>query len=324
MNRIEMLLDNPALQVLLPLVTLVVPMALLFAYSGMGLMVGVLQVKGVRSGRSMYDRAARQLATCSLVLGWLLLIGTRVWIFFKSEGYVPQSFLGTVIELSWGIYGLAVITSTIHFAVWKPLSAHKLLHAALAFFSSVNALFSLFGLMGALRLISAVSLPNADQLTLHDLFNYAIIPSPLVSATILILPLGIAMSAPTAIVWLVIRRSRDDFGRDYYAVMTRFCARWGAVCWTFMTLLFLGQAALEILPLLHGADLAMDGATQILAFVKPALEVLFPLLVAVIFFCAGRAEIPMRLKPWLVLAFLLSFAGPWFLHGLVTGFVFAN
>ena len=333
MDRFSVLMDNPALQVILPLVALVIPMAFLFAYSGMGLMVGVLQVKGARSGRSMYDRVARQIATCSLVLGWLLLIGTRVWIFFKSEGYVPQSFLGTVIELSWGIYGFAVIASTIHFAVWKPLSAHKFLHAALAFFSGINALFSLFGLMGALRLISAVSLPNANQLTVHDLFNFQIIPSPLVSATVLILPLGIAMAAPAAIVWLIIRRNRDDFGRDYYAVMTRFCARWGAAWWTILTLLFLGQAALEVMPYLQGVDALAEAGSQcplagvvppqVLVFIKPSLEVLFPLLVTIILFCAGRADIPMRLKPWLILAFVFSFAGPYFLHELVTGFTFA-
>jgi len=101
-------------------------------------MVGFLQIHGVHAQRSAFDKCAKQLATLGLILGWCLLIGSRVWIFFNTDSYVPRSFLGKIIELGWGCLGIAVVTSSLHYALWKPFKEHKMLHGALALLAGIN------------------------------------------------------------------------------------------------------------------------------------------------------------------------------------------
>ncbi len=325
MDRLGMIFgSNPILLALVPFITIAVPMAFLFSYTGFGLMVGTLQLKGARSGRSIFDKAARQLATAGLVLGWTMLIGSRVWLFFKSDGYVPTSFLGTMVELSWGVFGFAVIASSIHFAVWKPLANHKYIHAFLAYFSSINGLFSLFVLMGSVRLVAAVDLPNATELTLMDLFNFSVIPSPLVTALILILPLGLAMPPLAAIIWLFIRRQKEDYGRDYYNVLVTWCAKWGLVGWVLVSTILLATVWLDLQPMLAPVIAGTAPAASLVStdLIEPVLRVLLPLFICISLRMTTRAELPMRMKPWLIVSFLLAFGTARYLHSQVTGFVF--
>lgn len=325
MDRLGMIVgSNPILLVLVPFITIAVPMAFLFSYTGFGLMVGTLQLKGVRSGRSLFDKAARQLATAGLILGWTMLIGSRIWLFVKSDGYVPTSFLGTMVELSWGVFGFAVIASSIHFAVWKPLSGHKYIHAFLAFFSSINGLLSLFALMGSVRLLAAAELPNAAELTLMDLFNFTIFPSPLLTALILILPVGLAMPPLAAIIWLFIRRKKEDYGRDYYNALLTWCAGRGLFGWVLVTLLLCGTVYLDlqsvVAPVIAGAADPMSLVS--LEMVEPVLRVLLPLFICLSLRATAKAELPMRMKPWLIVSFLLSLGTAHYLYTQVTGFVF--
>lgn len=315
MNFLQLYSSNPVLAVLLPILGAAIPMTLLFSYTGLGFMTGTLQVKGLRTGRSAYDKAARQLAVLGLILGWALLIVSRIWIFFKSDGYVPQSFLATMVELSWGIFGFAVIASSIHFAMWKPLTNHRGIHAFLGFFAGLNGTFALFVLLGALRLVTAVSLPNAAELSLYDLFNFQVIPSPLVNAAALILPLGLAMPASAALIWLIVRRNKDDFGRDYYNTMLSWCGRWGMVAWGLVTILFLGTAFLELRPLLDQPN-PID--PQTLALV--AARVVLPLIICITMAAVGRSPLPMRLKPWMILAFFLGMPPAYFAFKWATTF----
>ena len=114
MNSLEAFFSfNPALAAILPPVIVAFVVSTLFAYAGMGYMVGFLQIHGVHAQRSAFDKCAKQLATLGLILGWCLLIGARIWIFFNTDSYVPRSNLGKIIELGWGCLGIAVVTSSL-------------------------------------------------------------------------------------------------------------------------------------------------------------------------------------------------------------------
>ena len=318
MDKFEILFgSNPVLQVLVPFITVALPMLFLFAYATFGFMVGSLEIKGARSGRALFDRAAKQLATAGLVLGWTLLIGSRVWLFVQSEGYVPQSFLAVVVELSWGVFGFAVIASSIHFAVWKPLANHKIGHAFLAYFSGINGLFALFALMGAIRLMAAAELPNAAQLSLNDIYNFSQVPSPQIAGLALILPLGLAVPPLAAICWIFVRRQKEDYGRDYYNALVKWCASWGLVFWPLVTLVLAGTAWMDIRPLLGAATPVAP-----MALVEPTVRVLLPLVICLVLWLTKRAELPMRMKPYLIVCFFLALGASHYLYTCVTSFVF--
>ena len=48
----------------------------------MGFMSATARILSITRRRSSYDKCARQLAVLGLILGWLLLIGGRIWLFF--------------------------------------------------------------------------------------------------------------------------------------------------------------------------------------------------------------------------------------------------
>ncbi len=317
MNILQTLLAHPLLGPALPVIAATLPVALLLAFAGFGFMIGSLQVTGAVSKRSAYDKAARQMAAIALILGWIVLIGSRIYLFFSSDGYVPTSLVGTVVELSWGVFGFAVIALSIHFAVWRFLANHRICHSLLAFLAGIHGLVGCLAIMGALRLRLACELPNADQIRIEDLFNFSVLPSPLFYALVMTVPLALAMPSGFGLVWLAVRRSRDDYGRDYYTSIMRWVARWGFIAWIPVVLLAGGIVYLEALPLL-------DAGTQI----EPMTLAIYgcrvlPALLACIMLCVmRRSALPMRLRPLTWLIVLFSLPAAWFLFEDATTFVF--
>lgn len=319
MNSLEAFFSfNPALAAILPPVIVAFVVSTLFAYAGMGYMVGFLQIHGVHAQRSAFDKCAKQLATLGLILGWCLLIGARIWIFFNTDSYVPRSNLGKIIELGWGCLGIAVVTSSLHFALWKPFKSHKIMHGSLALLSGINGTLAVVAILGSIRLFSALDLPNAAELNLYELFNFRLFPSPLDYACGLFFPLIAGMPAAFALVWLLVRRRRDDFGRDYYNNMIPWCARWAFVAWIFISGLYLLTVVADLWQMISTGsfDLGLDeGVTYALRFL--------PALVACrIWFLVSRSPMPLRHKPEIIAAFILCFVSGYFIFSDATSFIF--
>ncbi len=317
MNILQTLLTHPILGPVLPVIAAAVPITLLLAFAGFGFMIGSLQVTGAVSKRAAYDKASRQMAAIALILGWIVLIGSRIYLFFSSDSYVPTSMVATVTELSWCVFGFAVIALSIHFAVWRFLAEHRVCHSLLAFLSGINGLAGCLAILGVLRLRLACELPNADQISIGDIFSFNIIPSPLIYALVMTVPLALAMPAGFGLVWLVVRRGRDDFGRDYYNTIMRWVARWGFIAWLPVVLLAGGIVYLEGRPLL---DAGTEIAPMTLALY--GCRVLPALLTCILLCVIRHAALPMRLKPlaWLIVLFAMPAA--WYLFEDATTFVF--
>ena len=310
--------NNPALSTILPPCASATVTTLLLAFAGIGFLIAALEFTGARRERASWFRCAKQVAVLSLILGWILLIGIRVWLFFNSDGYVPQSFLGSVIELSWGALGFAVVTASLHFAVWKFLENHRVLHGCLALLIGINGVTATAALLGSLRMLTALDLPNASQLTIADLYNFALVPSPLVAATALLVPLCLAMPASAAAVWLCARRNRDNFGRDYYNTMLPWCCRWALVLWIITTILSALVVAGEAVGLNAAAPIAPSPAEIALW----ALRVVPSIVACVIYGLAARSATPMRFEGALWVALLCCMPAAAFLSYDATSFLF--
>ncbi len=316
MNMLQTLLSHPVLGPVLPVVWTALCMTVLLSFSGLAFMVGTLEITGVRTKRSAYQKAARQLAVLCLALGWILLICSRIYLFISSESYVPSSFLATVTELSWGVFGFSVIAVSIHFAVWHFFEKHRIWHALLIFLAGANALAGSYAILGCLRLIAATDLPNAALLTLADLFSFTF-PSPLFNAILATLPLAIAMPAAIALVWLAMRRKKDDFGRDYYTTIMKWVARWGFMAWIPVTIVAAVFVYFEVVPLL-------DAESEIthLTIAMQAARFLPALLVSVFMGCISKSALPMRYKALALLCLFLSMPCAYFVFEDATSFVF--
>ncbi len=114
-----------------------------------------------------------------------------------------------------------------------------------------------------------------------------------------VLFMGLCIAGASSLLWLLMRRNRDDYGRDYYVFAMRYGAWWAVICAVAAAL---SHTALCVV--LHG----------ILAALQPGLVLPMPALIAgmgtlgaatALWLAAARSPTPLRHKPGVILAWAL-------------------
>ena len=217
--------DNPLLQTGLDMGSIIVPFALLYAYFGLTFIAICGEIIALRRKRSAYNKCARQLACLSMLLGWLMLLGGRLWLIMALDGFDSYSIIVLLSEATWMMFGFAAIVSCCYFMLWKFLANYPVLHIVLGAIAFLQGLMTCVGVMAVTRLYNALSLPEASSITIPQLFTPQFGQAYL-SALCYTLPLIFALAGGFGAVWLLLRRKADDFGRDYYNTMVPWCTRW--------------------------------------------------------------------------------------------------
>lgn len=310
MNAVrEFLLANPLLQTGLDIISVVIPLAALLAFAGMGFMSGTARILSFTRRRSSYDKCARQLALLGLVLGWLLLIGGRVWIFFTQADHAPDSLPGFLVEMSWILLSLAVLLSSLYYTLWNILRNMPVLHMTLGMLSGVQGCVTVLATLAAARFLAAFAHPEAATMTIAEIFP-ATWSAPLWSALCYTPPLLLAMPAGFGALWLLLRRQQDDFGRDHYNTMIPWCAGWARNAWCLLWLLLLISGGLQIWLHWQGGVFSPQDAivesTRLLLWLIPVL----------LWTMVRRSAIALRHKLTLLAALLISlgFMLPYYLE----------
>lgn len=177
-----------------------------------------------------------------------------------------------------------------YFLSWKNLKKKKSVHLTLVILA-IGCLKLLFWgptILGRLQFTSAWNSP---------LSGLPVAASPLWPLTILWIPLSVTLTAVLGLIYLVIRRNVDDFGRDYYKFTAAFCARW-CLFPSFLVLPILGWLILSFLPVL-------DVNNPVILF-PGTLTGASLLLVIVNCLVISHSATPMRHKASMFFAVLLS------------------
>lgn len=175
--------------------------------------------------RVFYDKYGQQSATMGLILLVLTLVVSTT---ANVAAYIklPQlftNFFAPSSPLLLAIYGLGafVALSLIYFLTWKKMRNAKAIHIILGLLASLTAL-GCVGFSVMAKLTMDFSLPNQPPLD--------------VTANAMLLPMGvmyavltISAAAGLSCGYLVARRNKDDFGRDYYNFALKLAARWAAL-----------------------------------------------------------------------------------------------
>ncbi|MEZ7198752.1 hypothetical protein [Pseudodesulfovibrio karagichevae] len=255
-----------------------------------------------------FDKYGQQTAAMGLILTVALILicgasfGLAMVKFPKLfEAYfTPGSpfFQGSVA------IGVFLVAGLLYFTTWKKLRNAKPAHIALGLVATFAALSGLAMIVPAKLLFNfSLNGSTGDALT-----NTAILAQPM-SAMYALLVLSAA--AAMSLGYLILRRNKDDFGRDYYGFALRMAARWallpmigflGCQFWLYSRL------PADIQALVLGTPLA---------YVWTAL-ICIGAICCFIWLFLSRKESPMRLKGLAVLSLALF----WIMHALnVTLFV---
>ncbi|MGL1863717.1 MAG: hypothetical protein OCC46_14420 [Pseudodesulfovibrio sp.] len=184
------------------------------------------EIAAKTKSKVFYDKYGQQTAAMGCVLLALLII---VDIAAVSVAYIkfPQMlqkvitpaspFLGPLIAM-----GVFIIIGLPYFLTWKKMRNAKGLHMTLGM---IAALASLICIALAIPAKLMIGLPPEMAQAQMELGILSMILPMAVMYTILI----VAAAAGLSCAYLVIRRNKDDFGRDYYNFALKQAARWATL-----------------------------------------------------------------------------------------------
>lgn len=191
------------------------------------------EVSGLASKKALPDKLGQQVSAMG---GWLmlytLLSAAAVVLYLMSvypslmEPWLQNPVLAapTIALVGWTAGFCLVYRWS-----WKALRDKRGPHLALGVLGVMGAVGTLgYSLAGKLF---AMRLPHGHLGSIEVTDLLATMAEPLYWALLVqYVFLALACAGALALIWLVLRRRRDDYGRDYYVYAARACARWAA--WT--------------------------------------------------------------------------------------------
>lgn len=260
----------------------------------------------VRS-KVFYHKFAQQLSKAGLIwlLAALLLTGLAVAL-RNAEASMLLSLLNEQpILLLPLVIALALLASfaVLHATTWRRLKESRDLHKLLGLLAAFSSLALIWFAFSLCRLMAILD-QTAPAIRIQDHF---LIPAtaPFWLLLGLVVMLALACAGGLGLAYTVIRRNKDDWGRDYYGFALRLGAGW--------TLLSLGLLAgfLGWLASVHLQALLALAADPILraGVIITALALLMAMLA---YLFVWRSTTPLRHKPVIglaVLFLLLMLAG---------------
>lgn len=310
MNALEQILSaSPWLRTAFDALSVIVPLSMLFIFAGMGFISATARILADVKGRSAFEKCARQLAFLGMMVGWILLVGARVWLHFTRDVHVPGSVNAYFLEMSWLLLSLGVMLSSVYYTLWRILKNLPILHATIGMISAAQSSFAAVAVLGTARLLAALAQPDAAGAGLQHLLP-ADWASPLWTAAACTLPLLIALPAAAGALWLPMRRHKDDFGRDYYNTMIPWCAAWARNAWALLWLALLALTAIRMSGAWGAAGITSQEAilesTRLLLWLIPVL----------LWTLVRKSAVALRHRVTLAVALLLalSFTLPYYLE----------
>ncbi len=277
--------------------------------------VAVLTAAAYRKKTRVFaDKLAKQISEFGmLVLGvWLLLISARwgLWIgdIWPVSGTLRQ-FYHLFFDIPGHVGMLAVLTSIIVARAWRRHKKGAAVHFVLGALSCLAWMAALMLFVVGWQEISRFEglAPKMDPLALPELLQHP--TAWLIWAQGLFLALALAGGA--GLLFLVVRRNKEDYGRDYYAWATRTCAARALSSGVVQALWGVAAFAALCLP---WAEMVLQDQSLRLSMALTALSESSALV-------AMLAFLILSLLAWLSLVPLIKSQNPMRLKGLMLGHV---
>ena len=271
-------------------------LALLLCLAGLPLLVAAGQGLALSSGRSAYDKCARQLGQLGIWIGLAVIAAGGVALGMQYRSLLAldmQTFAAgehfPLLLMAGGWLCVALATIWLYAGLrWNPRSAPRLhqlvgllaaLAAAAAVYAALLRLYarSLDPGVTAPADLRALLMPGAEH------FWAAVSCAPFAA---------LALAGGYGALWLLLRRIADDFGRDHYNLVIPWCAGWARNGWLLLWLFVAGRTGWRVFQLYE----AMGGKLDWIQFVPDGVGLVVLLPPGLLWMGLSRSATPLRAK----------------------------
>ncbi len=270
-------------------------------------------------GKVFYDKCAQQIARMTL---WLVGIAFALGVIatltlgFNLSPELFEPPFGRAMPFLLVLPVLCFILTFIYYRSWKALRKARMLHVLIGLAAGVLALGTLFQLLLFVRglllplpgLSADAGVAEVGRAMIRDLAEESSVWLSFIHSA----AVGLGAAGAASLAWLLLRRKRDVYGRDYYVFAVQYCARWAFVS----TIAGLIISAVLIWRILAGSP---PGLTQTPPLVSFIVGYGFPLLCCVIWGVILLSTAPLRHKPGMVGACVLLLCA---IYAQITAFTF--
>ena len=282
----------------LPLLGKAFVLALLLCLAGLPLLAVWGQNLAYSRERGAYDKCARQLGRLGCWLGVVAIIVGCAALGMQHESLLAldikklasrENFLPLLMAGGCLCVALSTLLNCLYTGLWQRLRTAPRLHQLLGFLAALAAAAAVYIALLCLYAHDAALVPP-DSAGLRMLFmpdaedfwaaaSYA----PLAA---------LAFAGGYGALWLLLRRTADDYGRDHYNLAIPWCAGWARNAWLLLWLLVTGRVGWRVFQL-HAA---MGGKLDWSQFVPDAAGLAVLLLPGLWWMGISRSAQPLRAK----------------------------
>lgn len=277
----------------------------MFAAGGAPLLALLGERLAVSRRRVFLDKMGGQLAAMGGILALCTLpfslgvwfvswAGSWITLYLKQPDMpLPEFSLelaGETSLLCAGVYGLALVLALGYWLTWKPMRKSKAAHSllgVLAVLASAAAVLTALAVKHATLAFPEIFIAEHTFAMMLDALKQVGPASPLLSLALLCLFMCWAGAAGIGLLYMLLRRSREDFGRDYYAFALKTASSWAIVAGS-LALFAGGWLAFALYP-----ELASMQPENIGAYLQQP---------RILFFLVGLLSLVMACVSWSVLA----------------------
>lgn len=257
--------------------------------------------------KAFLDKCAMQISQSALVNAVFILFALAAGAYLIISQTQPELLQPPIpwqpVILFSPVFA-AICLLLLYTATWQLLKKVRPLHIFLGLLAALLFLGVLF--LGTL-LAANIQQPMLFTLLYDDpapvllaLFNDFLITPPMWAMAGYLVCAGAAFGMSLAQVWLILRRGRADYGRDYYAFAMQYCARI-ALAFTVLATGLVG-AVYWLLRQTTPPELSQPHDPGILLIAAG-----LPLCCCLLWLVIAKSAMPMRHKPGAVFAFVFSY-----------------
>lgn len=271
-------------------------------------LVAVTSEVGYRLRKKAFlDKCAMQISQSALVNAVFIFFALLAWVCFLNFQNRPgplqdQGILDQLVVFS-PLFA-ALLLLALYAGTWQRLKKNRNLHI---FIGIVQAILFLALFFAACLLAANVQQPTLTDLLLENplgllqtlLGDFLTTPHMWAMVAYLFCT-GAAFAMALAQVWLVLRRHRADYGRDYYAYAMRYCA--GAALAFTVPATILAGLVYWLLRQTTPPELTQPHDAAILLIAAG-----LPLCCCLLWLAIAKSPMPMRHKPGVVFGLVFSY-----------------